>query len=58
MFKIKIYYNKDNKLIRALIVDLGYRVIVLSYDVAVISEILRLSIAQVYELKPGVYDIK
>ena len=58
MFKIKIYRSeKSQKLVRCLIVDLGYRVAVLSYDICLISELLRIPVSEIYELGPNLYDI-
>lgn len=58
MFKIKIYYSdKTGKLVRCIICDLGYRIAVLSYDICLISELLRKPIQEVYELPPNIYDI-
>lgn len=58
MFKVKIYISeKSQKAVRCLIVDLGYRTAVLSYDICLISELLKKPVCEIYELKPGVYDI-
>lgn len=58
MFKIKIYRSeKSQKIVRCLIADLGYRVAVLSYDICLISELLKKPVSEIYELVPGLYNI-
>lgn len=60
MLKVKVFYSKKKEDLKmfALVYDLGYRLIFLTFNLADIAEILNISVGELREYPVGVYDIK
>lgn len=60
MLKVKVFYSKKKEDLKmfALVYDLGYRLIFLTFNLADIAEILDISVGELREYPVGVYDIK
>lgn len=59
MLKVKVFYSKKKKdcKIYALVYDLGYRLLFLTFNVSDIAEVLNISVGELREYPVGVYDI-
>lgn len=60
MLKVKVFYSKKKEDLKmcALVYDLGYRLIFLTFNLADIAEVLNISVGELREYPVGVYDIK
>lgn len=53
MIKVIVYTNKFGKKSARLVADLGYRQVVLSWDIQLCAEILRVSVADLLNAENG-----
>lgn len=58
MIKIIVYKNKFGKKSARLVCDLGYRQVVLSWDVQLCAEILKCSVLDLMNLEYGEYAVE
>lgn len=60
MLKVKVFYSKKKEDLKmfALVYDLGYRLLFLTFNLADIAEILDISVGELRDYPVGVYDIK
>lgn len=58
MIKVIVFINKFEKKSARLVADLGYRNVVLSWDVQLCAELMRISVLELLSLDKGEYIIK
>lgn len=58
MIKVIVYTNKFEKTSARLVADLGYRKVVLSWDVQLCAEVLKCSVLELLALDNGEYVVK
>lgn len=60
MLKVKVFDSKkkENCKVYALVYDLGYRLLFLTFNVNDIAEVLDVPVSELREYPTGVYDIK
>lgn len=58
MIKVIIFKNKFGKKSARLVADLGYRQVVLSWDIQLCAEVLKCSVVDLINSEFGIYDVK
>lgn len=58
MIKVIVYTNKFGKKGARLVADLGYRQVVLSWDIQLCAEVLKCSVVDLINKENGTYNVK